>query len=47
VKFSYAVGGYHPDGLDSIAPGVDVVIGEALDRLGAFAETGAPDLQQR
>lgn len=43
VRFTYAVGGYHPDGLDTIAPGVDVVIGEALDRLGAYAATGNPD----
>ena len=43
VKFAYAVGGYYPDGLDSIAPGVDYVIGEALLRLKAYAETGSAD----
>ncbi len=43
IRFTYAVGGYHPDGLDSIAPGVDFVIGEALARLGALIETGAPE----
>ena len=30
VRFTYAVGGYAKDGLDSIAPAVDFVIGEAL-----------------
>jgi len=40
VKFSYAIGGYHPDGLDTLAPGVDAVIGEALGRLAALVETG-------
>ena len=47
VKFSYAVGGYHPDGLDSLAPAVDYVIGEALGRLAAYAETGSPDNGER
>ncbi|MDH3532161.1 MAG: SRPBCC domain-containing protein [Gammaproteobacteria bacterium] len=40
VRISYAVGGYHSQGLDSIAGSVDAVIGEALQRLKAFAETG-------
>ena len=43
IKFSYAVGGYHPDGLDKLAPAVDYVIGEALGRLAAWVETGSPD----
>ena len=43
VKFAYAVGGYAPDGLDSIAPAVDYVIGEALQRLKAYVETGSAD----
>jgi len=43
VRFTYAVGGYAKDGLDSIAPAVDYVIGEALDRLKAFVETGRPE----
>ncbi len=38
VRFSYAVGGYSPDGLDSIADGVDYVIGEALGRLKIFLD---------
>lgn len=40
VKFSYAVGGYRPGGLDEIAVPVDFVIGEALLRLKALVETG-------
>ncbi len=42
VKFTYAVGGYRPDGLDTIAGPVDFVIGEALTRLKAHIETGDP-----
>jgi len=40
VKFTYAVGGYRPDGLDGMAAAVDEVIGEALLRLKAHIETG-------
>jgi len=40
VRFSYAVGGYRPGGLDAIALPVDYVIGEALLRLKAHVETG-------
>ncbi len=40
VRFSYAVGGYAPGGLDEIAGSVDYVIGEALARLKAYVETG-------
>lgn len=43
VKFSYAVGGYNPDGLDTMAGPVDGVIAEALMRLKAYAETGSPE----
>ena len=43
ARFTYAVGGYYPDGLDSIAPAVDYVIGEALQRLKARIETGDAD----
>lgn len=42
VRLSYAVGGHSAEGLDSIAPAVDYVIGEALARLVAYAETGNP-----
>ena len=40
IKFFYAVGGYSADGLDSIAGSVDFVIGEALQRLKTYIETG-------
>lgn len=40
VKFTYAVGGYRPDGLDGIANAVDRVIGEAILRLRAHIEKG-------
>lgn len=42
VKFTYAVGGYRPEGLDVIAGPVDFVIGDALHRLKAYIETGDP-----
>ena len=42
VKFTYAVGGYRAQGMDTIAGPVDFVIGEALDRLKAHIETGDP-----
>ncbi len=42
VRFSYAVGGYRPGGLDEFAGPVDYVIGEALQRMKAYAETGDP-----
>jgi len=40
VRFTYAVGGYHPDGLDTLAAPVDSVLSEALLRLKAYIETG-------
>jgi uncharacterized protein YndB with AHSA1/START domain len=43
VTFTYAVGGYRPEGLDAIAAPVDYVIGEALARLKAQVETGDPE----
>ena len=43
VRFTYAVGGYRPDGLDGIADPVDAVIAEALARLKNFVETGEAD----
>jgi hypothetical protein len=46
VTLNYAVGGYHPDGLDTLAPAVNGVLEEAMARLRAFAETGNPDGQQ-
>lgn len=38
IRFSYAVGGYSPDGLDSIADGVDFVIAEALLSLKTYID---------
>ena len=43
VTFTYAVGGYRPDGLESISGPVDDVIGEQLARLKAQIETGDPE----
>lgn len=43
VRFSYVVGGYMAGGLDQIADAVDYVVGEALDRLKAYVETGSPE----
>lgn len=42
-KWTYAVGGYRPGGLDAVAIPVDAVIGEALARLEAWVETGDAD----
>ncbi len=41
VRLDYAVGGYSKNGLDSIAPAVDRVLGEQLARLRALVETGS------
>jgi len=43
VKFTYAVGGYRPGGLGTIALPVDYVVGEALARLKAYTEFGDAD----
>ncbi|MEL7185071.1 MAG: hypothetical protein AAFN50_01390 [Pseudomonadota bacterium] len=43
VRFTYAVGGYMDGGLDAIAGPVDFVLGEALQRLQSFVETGNPE----
>lgn len=43
VTFTYAVGGYAAEGLDTIAGPVDAVVGEALARLKAQVETGDPE----
>lgn len=42
VTLQYAVGGYHPDGLDGIASAVDGVLIEALERLQNYVEHGDP-----
>jgi hypothetical protein len=43
VRMTYAVGGYAASGMDRMAPAVDAVLGEALDRLKAYIETGNPE----
>jgi len=43
VKFTYAVGGYRPGGLDGVAVPVDYVIGEALGLLKAHVENNDMD----
>lgn len=43
IKFTYAVGGYRPEGLDGIAKPVDTVINDALLRLKSYIETGDPN----
>lgn len=43
VALEYRVGGYDPDGLDRIAPAVDAVLGEQMDRFVRFVEAGSPD----
>ena len=40
VTQTYDVGGYRTGGLDKLAAPVDAVMGEQLDRLKAYAETG-------
>ena len=42
LTWSYAVGGYASGGLDRLAPVVDRVLAEQMQRLKAFAEAGRP-----
>ncbi len=46
VTLQYAVGGYMPAGLDTIAPAVDGVLIDAMARLQRFVETGSPEEQE-
>jgi hypothetical protein len=43
IRFTYAVGGYMDGGLEQMAGPVDYVLGEALQRLAAYLETGDPE----
>ena len=43
ITLTYTVGGYVPQGLDSWAQAVDGVVGEQLERLARFIETGDPE----
>jgi hypothetical protein len=42
VILQYAVGGYMDGGLDTVAPAVDGVLGEAMMRLKSYVESGDP-----
>lgn len=42
IELAYSVGGFIEDGFDKWAPAVDGVLGEQLQRLKLFAETGKP-----
>lgn len=42
VKFVYVVGGYNPGGFKDLAPGVDKVLKEQIERYKRYAETGKP-----
>ena len=42
-EWTYIAGGYMPGGLAAIAPAVDSVLAEQLQRLKRFVETGRPD----
>ena len=42
VRFTYAVGGYHEQGMDTLAGPVDFVVGEALLRLKSYVESSDP-----
>jgi uncharacterized protein YndB with AHSA1/START domain len=42
VELSYSVGGYMQGGFGNIAPAVNGVLGEQLNRLKTFVETGKP-----
>jgi uncharacterized protein YndB with AHSA1/START domain len=46
VTLQYAVGGYYADGLDKIAPAVDGVLIEQLERFRRFVETGDPQAER-
>jgi len=42
LDFSYSVGGFIPGGFEKIAPAVEGMLREQLDRLKLFVETGKP-----
>ena len=43
LELAYSVGGYMAGGFENVAPAVERVLGEQVDRLKHFIETGAPD----
>ena len=42
LELSYSVGGFIDGGFDKIAPAVEAMLHEQVDRLKLFAETGKP-----
>ena len=46
VQLSYSVGGFIVGGFDKIAPAVESMLNEQLNRLKQFAETGKPTSEQ-
>src|SRR6516162_4454177 len=42
LELTYSVGGFIPGGFEKIAPAVEAMLREQLDRLKRFAETGEP-----
>jgi uncharacterized protein YndB with AHSA1/START domain len=42
LELSYSVGGFIPGGFEKIAPAVEAMLREQLDRLKMFVETGKP-----
>jgi uncharacterized protein YndB with AHSA1/START domain len=46
LELSYSVGGFIPGGFEKIAPAVEAMLREQLDRLKLFAETGKPTTTQ-
>jgi uncharacterized protein YndB with AHSA1/START domain len=42
LDLSYSVGGFIPEGFEKIAPAVEAMLREQLDRLKLFIETGKP-----
>ncbi len=38
----YNVGGYYPNGLQSVAPNVDLILAQQMQRLKSLIETGSP-----
>ena len=46
VQLSYSVGGFIAGGFDKIAPAVESMLNEQLNRLKLFAETGKPTIEQ-
>jgi uncharacterized protein YndB with AHSA1/START domain len=46
LELSYSVGGFIPGGFEKIAPAVEAMLREQLDRLKLFVETGEPTTSQ-